>query len=221
MALNVFEADSWQDLTVGQALASMDEQRKQRKRHGPGKAVAIVVIDMQVFFMRDGDPVSDASIGANAALLARAREFDVPVFLVQVYHESIEQLSHTWRLAGGSPVMGRDNPVVQFHPGLGKQDSDIVVVKRHASGFMGTDLDEQLRALGIDTILLTGTSTSGCVRATAVDGSARLYRVMVVEECVYEPRRISGPVALSDVASRYADIVTLNEAMEVIERLAK
>ena len=67
---------------------------------------------------------------------------------------------------------------------------------------------------------MTGTTTSGCVRATAVDGAGRHYRVLVVEDCVFDHRPISGPVALSDMADRYADIISLDAALAIVEGAA-
>jgi maleamate amidohydrolase len=198
-----------------QAIAELTEKRGQFKRHGPGKNHAVVVIDMQYFFLRDGDPVSDASVAANRRLLAHARASKIPVFLFRAIYDQRSEINPCWRARFGSFLL-RGDPTAELHAGLDQKESDIVVEKKHASAFTGTILHELLSARGIDTIWLTGTSTSGCVRATAVEGAARHYRMMVVEECTFEARPISGPVALYEMADRYADVVSLDEAITMI-----
>jgi maleamate amidohydrolase len=211
MADNVFGRDDWRAMTVGQAIEALAEDRKRLARHGPGQAAAIVVVDVQSCFMRDGDP----------ALLARGRAAGMPVFLVRIFHDSRDDLCAGWRARSRDAApLGGEHPSTQFHPKLPRDDADVVIEKRHASAFAGTSLHVELMARGIDTVLLAGTSTSGCVRATAVDGSALSYRVLVVEDAVYEPRALSGPVALWDMASRYADVISIGEAIGVLDALA-
>ena len=206
--------------SVDQMLAALTERRKQLVRHGPGKAVAVVVIDLQRFFVRDGDPVCDAAMAANARLLDQARAAGVPVFLIRNVFNNPSEINPCWRVRGGGGLgLLRSNPLSELHPGLGRVATDIVVEKPHASGFTCSMLHDHLAARGIDTVLLTGTSTSGCVRATAVEGAARHYRMLVVEDCTYEHRPISGPVSLYEMAERYADVISLDEALETIETL--
>jgi nicotinamidase-related amidase len=175
----------------------------------------MLVVDMQLHFL--GDPASTAAVDANAKLLAESRDRGIPIFLAKMGFETEAEASHAWRRTrGAQALVGRDSPAAAFHPKLGLDGSDSIVRKRHASAFAGTDLDARLKNLGVDTILLTGTSTSGCVRATAVDGSALLYRVLVVEDAVHDARRISGAVALFDLASRYADVISLAEALDIL-----
>jgi maleamate amidohydrolase len=104
-------------------------------------------------------------------------------------------------------------------PALGPKGDDKVVEKKHASGFAGSALKSELDALGVDTVFLTGTSTSGCVRSSCIEGAALGFRMILVEEGSYEPRPLSGPVALSELADRYADVVSLKEATDYLESL--
>jgi maleamate amidohydrolase len=212
----------WATEPTGQVLADLSERRKQLKRHGPGRAVAVVVIDLQRFFVRDGDPVCDAAMAANIRLLERARSAGVPVVLVKNVFNNPGEINPCWAARGGGAIeLLKSSPRSELHPALGQTAADIVVEKPHASGFTSSMLHDHLTARGIDTVLLTGTSTSGCVRATAVEGAARHYRMMVVEECVYEHRPISGPVSLYEMAERYADVISLEEAFETIDKLKR
>lgn len=206
--------------SMGQMLAMLADRRKQFPRHGAGSAAAIVVIDLQRFFVRDGDPVCDAAMAANVRLLERARSVGMPVFLVRNVFNDASEINPCWRVRGGGGLgLLRSNPLSELHPALGRTETDIVVEKPHASGFTCSMLHDHLAARGIDTVLLTGTSTSGCVRATAVEGAARHYRMLVVEDCTYEQRPVSGPVALYEMAQRYADVISLDEALATVDQL--
>jgi nicotinamidase-related amidase len=90
---------------------------------------------------------------------------------------------------------------------------DLLVPKRHPSAFFGTALTSYLIDMGIDTLLLTGCTTSGCVRATAVDAFAYNFRCAVVEECVYDRSQLSHDVNLFDLHSKYADVISLDSAL--------
>src|SRR4029077_7262313 len=89
--------------------------------------------------------------------------------------------------------------------------SDIVISKKKASAFFGTPLASYLVDMGVDTMLVTGVSTSGCVRATVVDGHAYNYRVCVVEEGTFDRSSVAHKVNLFDMHMKYADVVSLAE----------
>src|SRR5204862_4981255 len=93
---------------------------------------------------------------------------------------------------------------------------DIVIHKPTASSFYRTDLEEQLRELGIDTLVVTGCSTSGCVRATVVDAHARGFKINVPEDAVFDRGEAAHAISLFDIHQKYADVIP---ADEVVERL--
>ena len=95
-----------------------------------------------------------------------------------------------------------------------------MITKKYASAFFQTNLPSLLVAEGVDTIVLTGCSTSGCVRAAAVDGISHGYRVIVPEECVSD--RAEGPhhASLFDINAKYGDVVTTAEVVEYFGELA-
>jgi maleamate amidohydrolase len=218
MAAPIFQSSNWRSLPVSRVLDALAEDRRAKPRHGPGQRLAVVVVDMQRGFLPEGDSVAEAVLSANAVLLRHARARGLPVFLVRIVHERLEDLNPALLARYGERlVRPRHDPAAQLHPHLGVSATDIVIEKRQASAFVGTRLDQELRARNIDTILLTGTSTSGCVRATAVDGASLSYRVLLIEDGVYEPRPLSGELALWDLAERYADVIPLAEALAVID----
>ena len=99
-------------------------------------------------------------------------------------------------------------------------DGDLLIPKRHPSAFFGTALVSYLIDLGVDTVLLTGCTTSGCVRATACDAFAYNFRCGVLEDCVYDRSPTSHAVNLFDISSKYADVMPADAAIAYLEGLA-
>jgi nicotinamidase-related amidase len=104
----------------------------------------------------------------------------------------------------------------EFVAEIAPQGEELVLPKAHASAFFGTALASYLIRLGVDSLVLAGCTTSGCVRATAVDACQLTYPVLIPEECVYDRSAVSHAVNLFDLASKYADVMPLREALELI-----
>jgi maleamate amidohydrolase len=102
----------------------------------------------------------------------------------------------------------------EFKPGAG----DIIIYKERASGFFGTPLVAHLTQRGIDSLIVCGESTSGCVRASCVDAYSLGYHVTIVEECVFDRSPLSHKVNLFDLHHKYADVMTLEETKENLKR---
>jgi maleamate amidohydrolase len=105
---------------------------------------------------------------------------------------------------------GERSPLAKFALGLAPEPGEIVITKQYASAFFGTTLATTLTSLGVDTLLIAGMSTSGCVRATAVDTVQHGYIPLVVRDAVGD--RASGPheANLFDLQTKYAEVVTLD-----------
>jgi maleamate amidohydrolase len=103
---------------------------------------------------------------------------------------------------------------------IGPQPEDLVIPKRGASGFFGTSLVRDLNEMDIDTVLVTGTTTSGCVRATVVDAACYSFYVGVVEECCFDRFQISHQVSLLDMHAKYGMVMSLKEATEYLRTQA-
>lgn len=95
---------------------------------------------------------------------------------------------------------------------------EAVIEKSAPSAFWGTPLVGHLKQLDVDTLIVAGMTTSGCVRATTVDGAANRLRMIVVEDCVFDRFDISHAVSLFDLQCRYAEVVSLNSVEEIINR---
>ena len=96
---------------------------------------------------------------------------------------------------------------------------DIVVRKQKPSGFFGTNLAAYLTLLGCDSVVITGTTTSGCVRATAVDAFSLNYRVALVEEACFDRSEASHAITLCDMHAKYADVIPTTEVLSYFARL--
>jgi nicotinamidase-related amidase len=102
---------------------------------------------------------------------------------------------------------------------LAPEAGDVVLRKTAPSAFWGTPLMAQLNHLGIDTLLITGESTSGCVRASVVDAASYRFRVQVVEECVFDRHEACHAINLFDMHQKYADVISVDNAVEYLRRL--
>ena len=104
---------------------------------------------------------------------------------------------------------------------IGPQSEDLVIAKRGASGFFGTSLIRDLNEMDIDTVLVTGTTTSGCVRATVVDAACYSFYVGVVEECCFDRFEISHRVSLLDMHAKYGTVMSLDETTTYLRTQAQ
>lgn len=103
---------------------------------------------------------------------------------------------------------------------LAPRAGELVIRKTKPSAFFGTALHSYLVQLGVDTVVIAGATTSGCVRATVVDAFSLNYAVVVVEECVFDRGQVSHAINLFDMQSKYADLVPLSEALAYLGRAA-
>ncbi|MEV6900298.1 isochorismatase family protein [Amycolatopsis sp. NPDC051372] len=205
--------------TIAGALSHLRAGLRSGRRHGPGSRPCVIVVDMQRHFIDESDRDTVAAVQATAELLGHARRAAIPVYLVQVVFDDVAGADPAWAARFDLRALLRGEQATEIDTRLGPHTGDVVIGKRHASAFAGTDLSGRLAAAEVDTVLLCGLTTSGCVRATAVDGAAQGLRVEVVLDCVADSRPLSGPVALADLADRYADVVDLGEARDMVESL--
>jgi maleamate amidohydrolase len=114
-----------------------------------------------------------------------------------------------------SKAIGNDFPSL-ITPASG----DIVIQKDKPSAFFGTPLLSYLIALHVDSLLVTGTTTSGCIRATVIDGFSYNLPLAIVEECTFDRGEVSHKINLFDMQAKYADVVSLAETLEFLRGLA-
>jgi nicotinamidase-related amidase len=154
------------------------------------------------------------SIKAIATLLAAARGQHVPV--IYPHNAPKIALDRGQDAAKIPSLMTVPDRGYEFVDEIKPVGEDLLLPKQHASAFFGTSLASYLVKQKIDTLLLTGNTTSGCVRATAVDGASYNFHCVVIEDCVYDRSIVSHNVNLFDLQAKYADVVSLDEALSYL-----
>ncbi|MCS7158631.1 MAG: N-carbamoylsarcosine amidohydrolase [Blastocatellia bacterium] len=196
------------------------EQRGFAQRVGFGKRPALLIIDFIVAFTDPGSPLAsqyDAQLAATRELLAAARQKGVPVFFTTVeYEEDLRDAGVFIKKVPSLRVLKKGSPMTAIDERIAPRAGEHVIVKKYASAFFGTSLASTLTAMGCDTILIVGCTTSGCVRASAVDSCQHGFRTIVVREAVGD--RAPGPheANLFDIDMKYGDVVSLSEALEYL-----
>jgi len=186
---------------------------------GIGRRPALLVIDMQYRTMGTvRAPIAESmkefatSCGEAAwaaadrvlPLMALFREKGWPVIYPHVAPKNGNELG---RLAAKTPSMwGIGQRGYEFFEPLAPRAADILVPKKHPSAFFGTSLVSHLVDLGVDTLVMVGCTTSGCVRASVVDGFSYNYRVAIPYDCVYDRSDTAHRINLFDMAQKYADV---------------
>lgn len=195
------------------------------QRLGFGRRPALLAIDFMQAYTTEGAPLFApgvvSAVEESRELLACARRTGIPVIHTHIrYHAGHFADGGLW--VKKAPVMKdmvAGNPLAAFCPPVAPLADEVVLGKQYASAFFGTALAPLLVAQGIDTLLMIGCSTSGCIRASAVDAVQHGFRAMVVRECVGD--RHPGPheANLFDIDSKYGDVVHKREALDYLNRL--
>lgn len=191
---------------------------------GFGDRPALLVIDFVQGYTTEGSPLFASGVVEAVAnmptLLEAARQADIPVIHTHILFNAPDQSDGgTW--VRKSPVMRAmvpGNPYASFCEEVVPRDNELVITKQYASAFFGTSLASTLVAMGVDTLIMTGASTSGCVRASAVDGLQHGFRVMVVRDCVGDRHPAPHEANLFDIGSKYGDVVSLDETLGHLRR---
>jgi nicotinamidase-related amidase len=220
-------------------LSENDRRRVARQpaiRKGGGRRPALLMVDLYRAVFGDRPATVEealdqwpSSCGMAAwdalphiqRLLAAAREHSIPVFFITGYDDL-----PGWRDArkGLSPQdeaararHARRNDIVdEIAPAAG----EIVLRKTAPSAFWGTPLTGLLVREGVDTLIVAGESTSGCVRATVVDAKTNRYKVLVPEECVFDRDEAPHAINLFDMDQKYADVIPLDEVLDYLDEVA-
>ena len=193
---------------------------------GSGQRPAIVVIDFSNAFTRGASQFPGGDFANEMAqtrrLLTVARELGLPVFFTTIAYADPEKESGFW----GKKVpwlscckLGSD--AVAIDTVLDPRPDEAVIVKRFPSAFFETNLQDRLHALGVDTIVLAGCTTSVCVRATAVDAMQRNFRTLVAAEAVGDLDPALHAVHLRDIDARYADVMSVDDLLAYFQSLPR
>ncbi|MCP5131598.1 MAG: isochorismatase family protein [Pseudomonadales bacterium] len=195
----------------------------ERNSLGLGGKSALIVVDMINGFTDPACPLGCACpevVAANASLLEAFHAAGLPVyFTTVVYHDASQARVFRERISALN-LLTPTSHWVQLDERLPRQAGDELIEKQWASAFHKTDLDQRLREAGVDSVVVTGLTTSGCVRATAVDGLQYDYRVVIPREAVGDRNSEAHEANLFDLHAKYADVMSLAEVLAALPAAA-
>ena len=201
------------------------ERARLGERVGFGAHPAVVVVDLQIGFTApEISPVAGelgSVITATNRLLAASRAAGAPTFFTVIaYDPEAPDDAGLWPKKGPylrTLLVGSD--LVKLDPRVERRSGDLVLAKKYASAFFGTHLAPMLAGKGIDTVVVTGCTTSGCVRATVVDALGHGFRPIVPKEAVGDRADEPHDASLFDMDAKYADVMALDDVIACFERL--
>lgn len=230
-------AREWDQFLSEQDKAHVAASR-QKTRYGYGNRAAVISIDNYRAVIGDERlplleavkawPGATGLAGWEAldhieVLFASARDAGIPIIHITGLREEDSGIPGWSARRGGRGAALADGTAAERHSrryDIVEQAAplagEIVIRKTAPSAFVGTPLMMQLNAMGIDTLIVTGESVSGCVRATVVDGCSYRLNMIVVEECVYDRHEAPRAINLFDMDQKYADVVPLTEVLDYV-----
>lgn len=192
-------------------------------RIGFGKKPALVLVDFVEAYFEPTSPLFagvDAALASALRVRAAARAKGLPVILTGVVlHPSGLDGGRFFQKAKPLACFTSGNPLGAWPSGLEPFPDEFVITKQYPSAFFGTSLASMLTCMGVDNVILTGLTTSGCVRATCVDAMSHGFITTVVREACGDRHSAPHEANLFDMNAKYADVVTEAEILAFIEGL--
>ncbi|KAF1926417.1 Isochorismatase hydrolase [Didymella exigua CBS 183.55] len=195
---------------------------------GWGNKPALLLIDVcNAYWTKDSpldtsaNPESAAALVSITRLVGAAREGKVPLIWTRVEYTEPD-MSDAGIFYRKAPLLkvflkGNETGLESWVSGLEPQDSELVIPKRYPSAFFATDLSTRLQLKGIDTLVICGVSTSGCVRASTLDAMCLGYRPIVVSSACGDRSKAVHEANLFDMQAKMADVVPESEAIEKLK----
>jgi maleamate amidohydrolase len=188
-----------------------------------GRKPALLVIDMVMAYFDRASPlyagVEDA-LASAVRLLGAAREAAIPVVHTNVvYTAGGRDGGLFYRKVPALKAFDEGSLLGHFAPGLEPRSDEIVVTKQYASAFFGTSLASSLTALGVDTLLIAGLSTSGCVRASTLDALQHGFAPFVVREACGDRHPAPHEANLFDLQAKYAEVIDEDRAITLLQAM--
>jgi nicotinamidase-related amidase len=193
-------------------------------RGGFGRRPALVVIDMTLGFTDPESPLAcdlEGPISEIRKLLDAARRAEIPIAFTTVAYRESDKLTAAAFIDKVPALLALEagTRLTEIDPRIAPRETEPVLNKLFASGFFGTGLSSLLAAAGADTLIVTGASTSGCVRATAVDALQYGFRPVVPREAVGDRNPEAHEANLYDIDAKYGDVVPVRETLEYLEAM--
>ena len=224
----MYHTDEQAQAVMAEAIDQMNQFYVDRGifqgKFGYGTRPAVIVVDFALGWTDEsyagGTARLDSPVENTARLIAVARQKDIPIVYTtspfrpegadQPFKSAADE-SSKYR-AGEARAVESDERVAPSAP-------DLVIEKENASAFFGTHLIGYLTQLKVDTVLITGCSTSACIRATATDAKSYRLKPVIVSDCVGDRSAAAHVFTLADIQARFADVVSLDDSLEYVESL--
>ncbi len=195
------------------------------ERGGFGRRPALAVIDMTLGFTDPKSPLAcdlEEPVKNIARLLDTARQAEVPVIFTTVAFRESDKLTAAAFIekVPALLVLEAGSRWAEIDPRIAPRETEPVLNKLFASGFFGTGMGSALTVAGVDTLIITGVSTSGCVRATAVDALQYGFRPVVPREAVGDRNPDAHEANLHDIDAKYGDVISTEDALKYLQEIA-
>lgn len=192
---------------------------------GFGRSPAIVVVDFILGFTDSQSPLGsdlDTEIEATRQLLDAGREAGIPIlYTTTVYSDGLRDAGVFIRKVPSLGVLRQGSEEIRVDPRLGRLPDETLIEKKYVSAFFGTALASELTANRIDTVVICGATTSGCVRATVVDAMQYGFRPVVPEQCVGDRSVEAHRASLIDIEGKYGDVVDVEQVILYLQGLSQ
>ncbi|MBM7665974.1 nicotinamidase-related amidase [Solibacillus kalamii] len=190
---------------------------------GFGERPAIIVVDFINGFTDSACKLGsnyDEEIAQTSSLLEKAREHNIPIIFTTVeYGDAFEEAKYFLQKIPALQVLTENSHWVQVDKRLQRRQHELVIKKKFASAFFGTNLNSILTTKKVDTLIIVGCTTSGCIRATVVDALQYGYRAVVPEQCVGDRSLEQHQANLFDIQNKYGDIVSKDTVLHYFNQI--
>lgn len=215
-------------MTIVRATHELEDYRARgfANRMGFGKKPALVVIDLTNGFTNPelplGAPAEETIDNVNI-LVDAAHAAQIPVYFSTISYDGPGfSDAGVWLMKmKGLETLKANTFAVEIDGRLHREPQDTILAKRYASCFFGTEFSSRLCSQGVDTLIITGCTTSGCVRATAVDACQSGLRTIVVREAVGDRSEAAHNQSLTDIEAKYGDIVSVSQTAAYLAKCAQ
>ena len=208
---NPFRATCIPDFSKTISLSSLESHPT-----GLGSSPALLVVDMCRGFIDTSSPLGfecKELIQANIVLVDRFREMNLPIiFTTTIYRDESEASVFRSRIPALN-ILKPGSEETSFLKELSPSSNELLVEKKFASAFFQTNLADELSKMNVDSIIVSGVTTSGCVRATALDSLQNNFLTTVAEDCVGDRNQNAHRANLFDLQAKYADVIHSNQIL--------
>ena len=199
------------------------ERKGFAERSGAGARPALMIVDFIVGFTDPDSPLGgdfSSQLAVTAQLLAEFRQARLPiVYTVIAYEPDFRDAGLFIKKIPSLAVLVKGSPMTEVDDRIRPEPGEYVALKKYASAFFDTNVDTYLKSHDVDTVVMTGCTTSGCIRASAIDSLQYGYHTIVVREGVGD--RAEGPheANLFDIDAKYGDVVSASDAVDYVRHL--